>query len=98
MNTGVGKASYAKLAYTSSWKDLYQAAIWESDLNRLPERIAEAESALVTRMRDLWYASGDKFEEEDSLEDAMCILQALRGSLERRASGIQAGSTSARVA
>ena len=28
---------------TGSWKDLYQAALLESDLNKLPERIADAE-------------------------------------------------------
>jgi hypothetical protein len=32
-----------------SWKDLYQAAIFEPDLNKLPERIAGAESALNVR-------------------------------------------------
>lgn len=71
-------------SYTTSWKELYQAAIHESDLNRLPERITAAESALAVRMRELFY-SGDNYEEEDSLEDAMCILRALRGSLKRRA-------------
>ncbi len=32
---------------TGSWKDLYQAALFESDLNQLTERIAEAETALL---------------------------------------------------
>jgi hypothetical protein len=36
-------------------------------------------------MRELFYSSGDEFEEQDSLEDALCIFHALRGSLQRRA-------------
>jgi len=52
--------------YTQSWKDLYQAAIHESDLNKLPERIADAETALVMRTRELFYASGDRIEEAES--------------------------------
>ena len=77
--------------YTQSWKDLYQAAIHESDMNKLSERIADAESALVIRMRELFYTSGDKFQEEESLDDAMCILHALRSSLKRRPTAVQGG-------
>jgi hypothetical protein len=84
MNTGVSKGLDAQ-----SWKDLYQAAIHESDLNKLPERITDAETALMMRMREFSYASGDKFEEEESLDDAMCILHALRSSLKHRPSSIQ---------
>jgi len=84
MNTATCKG-----LYTDSWKDLYQAAIRESDLTKLPERIADAETALVTRARDLFYTSGDKIEEEGSLDDAMCILHALRSSLKHRPTGIQ---------
>ena len=46
--------------YTQSWKDLYQAAIHESD--QLPERIADAETALVMRTRELFYASVERVE------------------------------------
>jgi hypothetical protein len=88
MNTGVCKGLDGR-----SWKDLYQDAIHESDLNKLPERITDAESALVLRMRELFYTSGEKFEEQDSLDDAMCILRALRCSLKRRPSAIQSTSS-----
>ena len=84
MNTAVCKSLDAQ-----SWKDLYQAAMCESDVNKLPERITDAETALVMRVRELFYASGDKFEEEESLDDAMCVLHALRSSLKRRPSAIQ---------
>jgi hypothetical protein len=87
MNTATCKG-----LYTPSWKDLYQAAIRESDVNKLPERIADAEAALVMRARDLFYTSGDRFGEEESLDDAMCVLNALRSSLNRRPSAIQSTS------
>ena len=95
MNTGICKGLDAQ-----SWKDLYQAAMCESDVNKLPERIADAETALVMRERDLFYTSGDRFEEEESLDDAMCVLNALRSSLKRRPSAIHStsGSDSSRSA
>ena len=44
---------------TQSWKDLYQAALGEPDLNRLPGRINDAEAAIVIRARQLFYVVGD---------------------------------------
>lgn len=75
-----------------SWKDLYHAAICESNVNKLPARIDEAEAALVMRARELYYAVGHDTEERDSLDDAMCILHALRRSLKRDPSAIQSQS------
>ena len=73
-----------------SWKDLYQAAIYESDLNKLPKRIDDAEGALVICARELFYGAGDDDgEEAESLDDAMCILHALRSSLKRRPTSSQ---------
>jgi hypothetical protein len=88
MNAGICKGLDAR-----SWKDLYQAALCESDLNKLPERIADAETALAMRTRELSYTSGDKFEEKDSLDDALCILHALRSSLKRRPTAVPATNT-----
>jgi hypothetical protein len=73
----------------STWKDLYHAAIHESDLNKLPERITDAEIALVLRARELFYTSDYRIGEEESLDEAMCILRALRSSLKHRSSVIQ---------
>ena len=73
----------------STWKDLYDAAIHESDLNKLPERITDAEMALVLRARELFYTSDETFGEEESLDEAMYILHALRSSLKNRPSVIQ---------
>ena len=84
MNTGSCKGLDAR-----SWKDLYQIAIWESDVNKLSDRIADAEAALVLRARQLFYTFGDRSEEQESLDDAMCILHALRSSLRRSPTSIQ---------
>ena len=73
---------------TQSWKELYGDALAESDLNRLPGCIDEAEAAIVIRARELFY-DGDDAEDRESLDDAMCILHALRSSLKSRPSGIQ---------
>ena len=66
------------------WKELYQAAISESDLSKLPTRLSDAEAALVARARELFYTIGDDGEEGESLDYAMCILHALRESLNHR--------------
>ena len=87
MNTALCRA-----LKTQSWKDLYQAAICESNLNKLPGRIDDAEGALVMRAQELYYAVGDDLEEKESLDDAMCIIHALRRSLKRRPSAVQSKS------
>ena len=87
MNTAVCKGRD-----TESWKDLYQAAIFEPDLNKLPKRIDEAEAALVTCARELFYAVGDDAEEGERLDNALYILQALGRSLKHRPSAIQSTS------
>jgi hypothetical protein len=64
----------------SLWKKLYLAALFEVDSAHLPERIAQAEAALVRRARELFYAPGDHIEEEQALDDAMYALQSLRNT------------------
>jgi hypothetical protein len=76
--------SEARGLATQPWKVLYQAAITETDINKLPERLSDAEAALTARARELFYASGDDGEEGESLDNAMCILHSLRQSLNRR--------------
>src|SRR5712675_2015060 len=60
------------------WRNLYTAALFEVDKTRLPERMAEAEKAVVLRARELFYAAGDNIEEGQALDDAMYTLHALR--------------------
>ena len=68
---------------TRHWREFYKSAILEVDLNKLPERIAEAEKALVERARELFQKPGDNIEEKQALDDAMYALHALRSACKR---------------
>jgi hypothetical protein len=67
---------------TRPWRRLYTAALFEVDGTRLPERIAEAEAALIMRARELFHAPGDNIEEEEAVDDAMYALRALRNTFQ----------------
>ena len=73
MNTG-SSISLNSIA----WRDLYRAALFEVDKTRLPDRIAQAEEALVVRARELFHMAGDNIEEEQALDDTMYALHSLR--------------------
>lgn len=62
------------------WQELYHAALFERDRSMLPERIAEAEGALVLRARELLQIPGDHIEEQSAIDDALYALHALRNS------------------
>jgi hypothetical protein len=66
------------------WPQLYKAALFELDANKVSDRIAETETALVTRARELFHAAGDNIEEEQAVDDAMYALHALRSALKCR--------------
>jgi hypothetical protein len=63
-----------------AWKRLYTEALFEIDSSKLPERIAQAEAALIVRARELFHAAGDNIEEEEAVDDAMYALRALRNT------------------
>jgi hypothetical protein len=65
---------------SGAWRNLYKAALFEIDKARLPERIAQAEEALVVRARELFHIVGDNIEEEQALDDTMYALHALRNT------------------
>lgn len=60
------------------WHSLYQAALFETDRTKIPERIAEAERAILTRVRELFVVDSDHIEEDQILDDALYALRALR--------------------
>ena len=60
------------------WHDLYQAALFETDRNRVPLRIAQAAQAIVARIKELFIATDDHIEEDLVLDDALYALRALR--------------------
>jgi hypothetical protein len=63
------------------WKSLYRAAIFERDRSAIPERISEAERAVLGRAREL--LCGGSREERDALNNALHALRAYRTAWER---------------
>jgi hypothetical protein len=68
-----------------SWRKLYTAALFETDRERIPARIAEAEQAIVARARELFAAGNDTIEEDQALDDALYALRALQSCLQVQA-------------
>jgi hypothetical protein len=64
-----------------AWRELYSAALFESDRTRIPARIADAEHAIVARARELFSAGSDTVEEDQALDDALYALRALQSCL-----------------
>lgn len=79
MNTGILASPYKRV-----WRQFYKAALFELDTNKVSDRIGEAETALVTRARELFHSAGDNIEEEQAVDDAMYALHALRSALKCR--------------
>jgi len=79
MNTGILRSPHEGV-----WRQFYKAALFELDANKVSDRIAEAETALVTRARELFHSVGDHIEEEQAVDDAMYVLHALRSALKCR--------------
>jgi hypothetical protein len=61
-----------------AWHVLYHAALFETDRDKIPGRIAEAESAILCRIGDLFVVTTDHIEEDVVLDDALYALRALR--------------------
>jgi hypothetical protein len=71
--------------FLRSWRELYSAALFETDKDRIPSRITDAEKAIVARARELFSAGADTIEEDQALDDALYALRALQNCLEFRA-------------
>jgi hypothetical protein len=69
-----------------SWRDLDTAALFETDRDQIPARIANAEQAIVARARELFSAGNDTIEEDQALDDALYALRALQSCLQLQAS------------
>ncbi len=61
-----------------AWQVLYHTALFETDRNKVPQRIEEAEKAVLSRMKELFGATADHIEEDLILDDALYALRALR--------------------
>jgi hypothetical protein len=60
------------------WHPLYQAALFETDRTKVPERIDLAERAILERVKELFTSKSDHVEEDQILDDALYALRALR--------------------
>ena len=67
------------------WRELYRAALFESEPYKLQENIARAEWAIVLRGRQL-FGTRDQHtrKEAQELDDALYALQALKNCLLER--------------
>lgn len=69
----------------AAWHTLYHAALFETDPRQLPHRIAEAENAILGRIKELFTTTADHIEEDIVLDDALYALRALRSCVPFRA-------------
>ena len=58
------------------WRDLFEAAILEIDVQRLPQRIDQAQNAIMDRVEDLNHSCDSS--ESHALMDALNVLRDLR--------------------
>ena len=72
------------------WRKLYVAALFETDQQKLPSRIAEAERALMRRADELFVMSGDNGEQGQAVDDALYALRALSNCFELNTREIEA--------
>jgi hypothetical protein len=60
-----------------NWRTLYRAAILETNSMVLPQRVSEAEEAVLARGREIFYGDGTP-EEKEALEDSLYALRAFK--------------------
>jgi uncharacterized protein YktB (UPF0637 family) len=80
MNTGT-----IHPAPSHTWHGLYQAALFETDRSKVPQRIEDAERAILSRIKELFIISADHIEEDVVLDDALYALRALRSCVHTQA-------------
>jgi hypothetical protein len=64
-----------------AWQRLYEAAILETDLSLLPERIAAAQAAVEARVAEINSARFCTPAEQQALDDAHSGLRLLRNEI-----------------
>jgi hypothetical protein len=68
---------YGGSRLSSEWKEVYKAALFEEDHDKIPQRIADAEQALMARAHELFPAGLEQAREQDAIENAMYFLRVL---------------------
>jgi hypothetical protein len=61
-----------------AWHELYHDALFETDHEQIPQKIAVAETAILSRIKELFTVTKDHIEEDVVLDDALYALRALR--------------------
>jgi hypothetical protein len=70
-------AQQMKAQKSLEWQRLYQKAIAERDPEQLPEEIARAEAAILSRLKKLTPNEADE-PERRAIKDALAALRALK--------------------
>lgn len=68
--------------YTQNWRELYRAALFETDSEKLVNSITVAQRALIQRARELFLTPSNNLEEEQAIDDALRALRALHRCLQ----------------
>ena len=90
-NSLLGNRSQPAPIGVQNWRDLYRAALFEMDSQKLPLRIAEPERALNVRACELYALSGETSEEGRSVQHALSSLRALSYCLRLKTDWPKAG-------
>jgi hypothetical protein len=65
------------------WQEPYEAAMLETDLAKLKQRIQAAKSSIDDRLQELLMDHGGTAEERLDISDALAALNVLRRGLEK---------------
>ncbi len=63
-----------------SWQGVYRTAILETNIARLPQRVADAEAAIAKRLQTISMGA-DHRAESHAIEDALAALRILKQEL-----------------
>ena len=62
---------------SKTWKEFYKAALFETDKNKMSERIAQAEWELTLRSRELFHTGSEHLQERQAVLAAIYALHIL---------------------
>lgn len=63
---------------SKTWRELYRAALFETDKNMMSERVAKAECTLAVRARELFHKGNEHLQERQAVDAAIYALYTLR--------------------
>lgn len=75
------KSAVSPCPIVTDWKTLYRAAILEPDKSVVRQKVLEAEFAILSRAREVFYCGGTS-DEKESLEDALYLLISYKNACE----------------